>query len=291
MGVDLSVNDGDRTIRWHERCLIIQSIDASNTAQIRVQARLGKAEKASGERLVRTQGTPRRTGRAQVEEQLSSILSSVRVKSVFQVSIQEEGAEQPVRASRGKLSSPRQIWSFQIQVQRTREAIERARTLLGWRVFAANQPTAALGLDAAVEASRDDSLLERTVGRRTGHPLSLGPLAVQGDDHRVGRRRLLTIALRVVTILEGVVRSALAASRQAIAHTGRLSLPRNECWKPSTRSGFPSSLVPAVGSGIFLLYLPFRSRVSLSVAFLLLSLLVSPTILDFGLSWKRTVSY
>lgn len=215
--IDLSVNDGDRTICWQERRLIIQSIDASKAAQISLQERLEKAEKAMGELMVRKQGKSRLMSRAQVEEQVQSILSSLRVEGLCQVSIQEEVAEQPVRAYRGKLSSPRQIWSFQVQVQRNQEAIERARKLLGWRVYATNQPTAALGLDAAVEAYRDEYLVERNFGRLKGHPLSLGPLYVQRDDHRIGLIRLLTIALRVVTILEGVVRSALAESRQEIA--------------------------------------------------------------------------
>jgi transposase len=215
--VEMSVNDRDRTICWQERRLIIQSIDASHAAQISLQERLEKAEKAIGELMVRKQGKPRLTSRSQVQEQVQSILSSLRVEGLLQVSIQEEVSEQPVRAYRGKLSSPGQSWSFQVHAQRNQEAIERAMKLLGWRVYAANQPTAALGLSEAVEAYRDEYLVERNFGRLKGHPLSLGPLYVQRDDHRVGLIRLLSIALRVVTVLEGVVRSALAESRQEIA--------------------------------------------------------------------------
>ncbi len=212
--VEMEVKDGERTTSWQERRLIIQSIDASLAAQSSLQERLEKAEKAMRALMVRKQGKPRLTSRSQVEEQVQSILSSLRVEGLLQVSIQEEVEEQPVRAYRGKLSSPRQIWSFQLHAQRNQGAIERAMKLLGWRVYATNQPTAALGLAAAVEAYRDEYLVERNFGRLKGHPLSLGPLYVQRDDHRVGLIRLLSIALRVVTVLEGVVRSALAQSRQ-----------------------------------------------------------------------------
>jgi hypothetical protein len=44
--------------------------------------------------------------------------------------------------------------------------------LLGWRVSATTQHTAALGLTGAVEASRDASLVERNVSRLKGLPLS-----------------------------------------------------------------------------------------------------------------------
>lgn len=72
--------------------------------------------------------------------------------------------------------------------------------LLGWRVSATNQQSTALGLAEAVEASLDESLVERNVGRLKGHPLSLGLLDVRRDDHRVGIIRLLTLALRVVIL-------------------------------------------------------------------------------------------
>jgi transposase len=167
--------------------------------------------------MVRKQGKLRLTSRVQVEEQVQSILSSWRVEGLLQAHIQEELREQSVRAYQGKLSSPRQIWNFQVHAERNQEAIERAMKVLGWRVYATNQQTPTLGLTGAVEAYRDEYLVERNFGRLKGHPLSLGPLYVQRDNHRVGLIRLLTIALRVVTVLEGVVRSALAEQQQEIA--------------------------------------------------------------------------
>lgn len=167
--VEIEVNEGDQTMCWQERRLIVPSIDGSLAAQSSVRERL---EKAIGERMVRTQGTPRLTSRVQVEEQVQSMLSSLRVEGLLQGDIQEDVSEDPVRAYRGKLSSPCQMWSFQVHVERDVQAIERAMKLLGWRVSATNQQTAVLGLAGAVEASRDASLVERNVGRLKGHPLS-----------------------------------------------------------------------------------------------------------------------
>src|SRR5437667_4782993 len=48
--------------------------------------------------------------------------------------------------------------------------------------------------------------------RLKGHPLSLSPMYVERDDHATGLVRLLTIALRVLTLLEFVVRRRLAES-------------------------------------------------------------------------------
>jgi len=59
--------------------------------------------------------------------------------------------------------------------------------------------------------------VERNFARLKGRPLSLAPLYVQRDDHRGGLVRLLTIALRVITLWEGVVRQRLGEQHQELA--------------------------------------------------------------------------
>ena len=59
--------------------------------------------------------------------------------------------------------------------------------------------------------------MERNFARLKGRPLSLAPLYVQRDDHRVGLVRLLTIALRVMTLLEGGGRQRLREQQMALA--------------------------------------------------------------------------
>ena len=71
--VEMEVTQGDQTIQWQERRLIIQSIDASRAAQASLQERLAEAEKEIGELMVRKQGKPRLTSRTQVEERIQCI--------------------------------------------------------------------------------------------------------------------------------------------------------------------------------------------------------------------------
>src|SRR5437667_3354533 len=56
-----------------------------------------------------------------------------------------------------------------------------------------------------------------TLGRLKGHPLSLSPMYVERDDHATGLVRLLSIALRVLTLMEFVVRRQLAQESTALA--------------------------------------------------------------------------
>ncbi len=59
--------------------------------------------------------------------------------------------------------------------------------------------------------------MERNFGRLKGQPLSLSPMFVERDDLATGLVRLLSIALRVLTLLEFVVRRQLAQERATLA--------------------------------------------------------------------------
>ena len=102
----------------------------------------------------------------------------------------------------------------------------------GWRVYAADQPVEALSLAHAVLAYRSEYLVERSLGRLKGRPLSLTPMYVQRDDHATGLIRLLSIALRVLTLLEFVGRRQLAAAEAKLAglYAGN---PKRETARPT----------------------------------------------------------
>ena len=104
-----------------------------------------------------------------------------------------------------------------LTVAREETAMAKAMSQLGWRVYATNHQASHLTLEHAVEAYRDEYLVERNFSRLKGHPLSLAPFYVQRDDHRVGLVRLLTLALRVLTLLEGVMRHRLVAQQEELA--------------------------------------------------------------------------
>jgi transposase len=74
-----------------------------------------------------------------------------------------------------------------------------------------------LSLAQAVLAYREEYIVERSLGRLKGHPLSLQPMYLERDDHATGLVRLLSIALRVLTLLEFVARRRLAQEGTSVA--------------------------------------------------------------------------
>ena len=88
-------------------------------------------------------------------------------------------------------------------------AVEQTVQRLGWRVYATNALVTLFPLNQAVLAYRGQFIIERGFGRLKGRPLSLTPMYLQRDDHATGLIRLLSLGLRVLTLLEFVVRRHL----------------------------------------------------------------------------------
>src|ERR671922_252291 len=111
-------------------------------------------------------------------------------------------------------------------------ALEAAVQRLGWRVYGTNQSVEAWSLAQAVLAYRSAYQVERSLGRLKGRPLSLTPMDVQRDDHATGLIRLLSIGLRVLTLLEFVVRRQLATAGAKLAglYAGN---PKRETGRPT----------------------------------------------------------
>src|SRR5207249_1307665 len=116
-----------------------------------------------------------------------------------------------VRAYRGQPARVDHNRHATVEVRVDEAALQATIRRLGWRVYGTNQPMASLSLAQAVLAYRSEYQVERSFGRLKGRPLSLPPLYVQRDDHATGLIRLLSIALRVLTLLAFVGRRQLAA--------------------------------------------------------------------------------
>jgi transposase len=80
---------------------------------------------------------------------------------------------------------------------------------LGWHVSATNADVARLALEQAVLADRPAYWVEHGFRRVQGHARSLPPTDRPRANHRTGLIRRLTIGLRLLSLLECVVRRQL----------------------------------------------------------------------------------
>ena len=122
-----------------------------------------------------------------------------------------------MRAYRGRAAGTKVDRQSTVEVRVDEEVLATAVSRFGWRVYGTNQPSEKLSLEQAVLAYRSADLVERRLGRLKGRPRSLTPMYVQQDDHATGLIRLLSIVLRVLTLIEFVRRRHLALEKDKIA--------------------------------------------------------------------------
>jgi len=202
---------------WVERRLLVRSLAQARTAETALRARLARAQAALSDLSVARRGKARLADVATAQQQVEAILARFAVAEVLRVQVTEQVQQRPVRAYRTRPAFVRESRQITISQAVDSTALSAAIARLGWRVYATNQSAEQVSLAQAVLAYREEYLIERSLGRLKGQPLSLRPMYVERDDHATGLIRLLTIALRVLTLLEFVVRRRLAHEGESVA--------------------------------------------------------------------------
>lgn len=145
------------------------------------------------------------------------IVQRHRAEDFLWLRFDEQVTTRSVRAYKDRAGYVKEDRQATVEVEIDEEALEAAIRRLGWRIYSTNQPSEGLSLEQAVLAYRSEYLVERSLGRLKGRPLSLRPMFVHRDDYATGLIRLLSIALRVLTLLEFTVRRELAAADASLA--------------------------------------------------------------------------
>jgi transposase len=225
--------DGHLVI-WEERLLVVYSHAHARRARRGLAQRLERAERA-----LRALTPPRARGKRQWENlealqvEVRAILKRRRVEGLLEVSYVRETERRRVRKYRDRPTRTEERVRHVVQVKRNAIAIQEVRRLMGWRLYATTAPKVKMPLTKAVQVYRGAPRIDRNFRRLKGHPLGIRPLYVQREDHARGMVRLLSLALRVLTLVEHVVRERLQATGETLPglYAGN---PRRQTARPTT---------------------------------------------------------
>jgi transposase len=212
-----AVVDGWLPVTWTERRLLVRSLAEARRAEAALRARLTRAQETLATLTVPGRGKRRWHTADEVEQAVTAVLAQHDVRGLLQVHITTQTHTRRVRAYGARPARTTEQATYYVQVTVDEEALAAAVQRLGWRVYATNQPAEMLSAEQAVLAYREEYLVERGFGRLKGRPLSLSPLYLERDDHVTGLIRLLSLALRVLTLVEYQVRRRLAQEQRALA--------------------------------------------------------------------------
>lgn len=197
-------------IRWEERRLVVRSLSHAKAAEKALHKRLEKAKIAIESLTERKQGKVPFTEVELLHQAAKKLLKKYKVETLLQFVITGHVEKKHVRKYGDRPAEIRIKRQLDITVKKNEAALQQAICRLGWRVYGTNCPRSEFSLDQAVLAYRNEYIVEHNFARLKNKPLSLTPMYLQDDQRATGLTRLLSIGLRVLTLLEHIIRSRLA---------------------------------------------------------------------------------
>jgi transposase len=199
-----------KTITWTERRLIVRSIQHARSSEEALRTRLAKAQAELLALNEHKQGKKLIEDAASMQAAAEKVLQPYRVAGLLKLTIAEQSAERRIRAYGDRPARTEIERTVTLQTEIDEHAVQEAVRWFGWRVYATNQAQVVLPLEKAVLAYREEYLVERGFGRLKGKPLSLSPMYLQSDERATALVRLLSIGLRILTLIEHRARQRLA---------------------------------------------------------------------------------
>jgi len=213
----LTCTVGAKSVAWDERRLVVRSVRQARATEAALRTRLARAQTELAALNERKKGKKRFTTAEEVWQAAATVLGRQRVTGLVTVVVEEQVQERAVRAYGDRPAEVRVERDWQVRAEVDETAVAKASRWFGWRVYATNALAEALPLDRAVLAYREEYVIEHGFGRLKGKPLSVTPMYLQSDERATGLIRLLSLGLRLLTLLEFGVRQALAQRNEKLA--------------------------------------------------------------------------
>ncbi len=211
------------TITWQERILVVRSLSKAEKQFATLERNL---QQATEEILVLTpepgRGRQQICTTAELDAKVEAIKVTYQVGEYLHYTAECEESVKTRYIGRGRGSANRQkkeIRSvrYQItQVIRDEQAIRQAYCQMGWQLYATNQLQAHLPLDEAIRLYRAAPRIERHFHLFKSAPIGISPFYVRNDDQIKGQARLLSLCVRLLTLIEIVCRRHLKAHGQTL---------------------------------------------------------------------------
>jgi transposase len=204
-------------VGWMEQIFVVCSTRTARRQIHGLHARLRRAEKALN-KLMKRSGSDAEELRQRAE----AILTKNKVQDYLQVTVREHVTyeERLKGAGRPGPNRPKQIVenrTLRLTVVRQIDAIEQAEKLAGWRLYVTNVMPEAMSLEQSIDYYRDEWQPERGFHRWKRGSLPALPIYLKYESRIRGLMVLLTVGLRVLTLVEFVVRRELDQCQTKVA--------------------------------------------------------------------------
>jgi transposase len=208
---------------WTERVQVLRSEALHQRQTKSLEERLQRATDALSA-LTPPVGRGHKQIREEAELQIAiaAVLEHHRVTGLLDVAWRRDECVRERQKGRGRPGPGREtetVTTVRYEVTsviRRTAAIQQAKERLGWRVQVTNLSKKRCDLETAILLYNGGWSVERDFHLLKDRPLGIQPFYVREEEQIIGLTRLLTIALRVLTLIELLVRSGLQETKEPL---------------------------------------------------------------------------
>jgi transposase len=213
LDVPLQAEIAGRLLTWTGRRWLVRSLAFAAGQHRQLDRRLHQAREQLAHLNERRQGK-KRLSAAEMAAAAEAIVKKQRVAGMLCWEVRTRTRTKEVRGYAGRPGRVVREQEHRLEVSRQEEAIAAAKREMGWRVYATNDLR--LNLAGIVWGYRGQHRLEDNWSRLKGQPLGLTPMYLQYESRIQGLVLLLSLGLRLLTLLEWTVRRKLQEGEQTL---------------------------------------------------------------------------
>src|SRR6266705_3127735 len=210
------------TEAWTERVLILRSPLPAQQQAVGLEARLGYAEKnLAALTPPRGRGKRQITDEATLVEAIDTVLKDHRVHGLLSVAWEKQSERRTQYVGRGRGSASRgprvieTVRSHITRIARQGDHIAALTQRFGWQACVTNAVPTRLSLQDAVLCYRNAYRVERIFNRLKSR-VHIAPLFVKRNEQIEGLTYLLTLGVRVLTVMEFVLQRSLETEQASL---------------------------------------------------------------------------
>ncbi len=201
---------------WTERQFVVKSVAYAASQEKTFRTRLGQTCAQLDALLVAKRGKSRPPTLAALEATVADIITTNGMDSILHATCHETVTTRTIRAYKDRPTRTVPVSTLSLTYEIDEARLTQVIDDFGWRVYATQAPPDRLSLSQAVHEYRSEYRIEHSFSRLKGQSLSLHPMYLQRDDHRVGLVRLLSLALSLLSLLQYVVRRELTQTNREL---------------------------------------------------------------------------
>jgi transposase len=208
---DMSINLASGTVEYKERLLVIHSPNHAKSGAMTIDGSITRSIDEINKTNERKQGK-KVLNMDETRAAVASILKKNKVGQFIQVTYEEVDpsyeSEKQTRKTRKTTKKPSAVHIYAKAVV-NKELVDDAKKLLGWKIYACNKPAEDFTIEDAVQAYRDQYIIEKKGFGRYKGTVVLEPMYLSRQDHIIGLIRLLSLGLKNLSMIETMMQEEL----------------------------------------------------------------------------------